>query len=218
MTMHQEPIRIYLVEETSFKAQYGPLSSFLKDDKGFSIVAETGTLLASLYQMVKPQVFLLAIRVFTQDTYDSIRRVKLAVQDARIVVVSDNDAALMQAAQAGIHGCISVTEGLKGLNADLRSVYEGNVVVSGKLALKLIRQQQDVYETEARYAHLTEREKDILHYLSFGMRNVEIGHHLGISDRTVQYHVGHIMRKLACRNRSELTSYVSHVRGVRDVR
>lgn len=217
MSMHREPIRIYLVEDTAFTSGETDLFQLLTNRNDVVVVGKAENLSLGLYQFVKPDIFLLGIRLFHKETYESIRRVKLALPQTRIVVVSDNDVALMQAAQAGVQGCFSVAEGLENLVEDLRNVHEGNVVVSGNLALKLIRERQHVYEHEARYANLTARERDIIHYLGYGLRNVEIGRQLGISDRTVQYHAGRIMRKLGCRNRSELVSYVSRIRGARDV-
>lgn len=217
MSMHQESIEIYLVEDASFRQEGFSLTDILTTDNHIILVGKTENLEESFYQLVGPEIVVFGIRGFSQATYESIRRLKLAIPMARFVVVSDSDVALMQAAQAGVQGCISVHDGLKGLLDDLHAVHQGNIVVSGNLALKLIQQRQHVYDNETRYAHLTGREKDILHYLGYGLRNLEIGRQLGISDRTVQYHTGRILRKLGCRNRSELMSYLSSLRATREV-
>jgi DNA-binding NarL/FixJ family response regulator len=50
---------------------------------------------------------------------------------------------------------------------------------------------------------LTERELEILGYMRQGMPNKEIGTHLNITTKTVNYHVTHILHKLQVRNRGE---------------
>ena len=50
---------------------------------------------------------------------------------------------------------------------------------------------------------LTAREQEVLELLSRGMSNVEIGKKLFISDTTVKFHVGNILRKLGVSRRAE---------------
>lgn len=50
---------------------------------------------------------------------------------------------------------------------------------------------------------LTTREHEVLQMLANGQRNSEIGEVLGVSTRTVEFHVGHILDKLKVRSRTE---------------
>ena len=50
---------------------------------------------------------------------------------------------------------------------------------------------------------LTAREQEVLELLSRGMSNIEIGKKLFISDTTVKFHVGNILRKLGVSRRAE---------------
>lgn len=56
-------------------------------------------------------------------------------------------------------------------------------------------------------ATLTTRERDVLALIAEGMRNREIGEHLGVSVKTVMHHSVAIYRKLAVRGRAEATAY-----------
>jgi DNA-binding CsgD family transcriptional regulator len=51
---------------------------------------------------------------------------------------------------------------------------------------------------------LTEREREVLHYLVKGFTGPEIGRFLGISGHTVASHVKSIYRKLEVRSRGEV--------------
>jgi FixJ family two-component response regulator len=48
----------------------------------------------------------------------------------------------------------------------------------------------------ARYKSLTPREREVLHLLAGGLLNKQAAFELGITEYTVQFHRGHIMRKL----------------------
>lgn len=51
-------------------------------------------------------------------------------------------------------------------------------------------------ETRTRVAALTPREKEIMERISRGLPNKDIGHHLGISVRTVEHHRARVMHKM----------------------
>lgn len=50
---------------------------------------------------------------------------------------------------------------------------------------------------------ITAREKEILQHLKSGRNSRDIADALGISERTVKFHVGNILRKLQAANRIE---------------
>ena len=60
---------------------------------------------------------------------------------------------------------------------------------------------------------LTEREQEVLHLLAQGLTNREIGRRLFLSAKTVEHHVGAIMRKLGVKTRTEAAAAVSRERG-----
>jgi DNA-binding NarL/FixJ family response regulator len=54
---------------------------------------------------------------------------------------------------------------------------------------------------------LTQREQEVLFFLSEGLSNVDIGHQLHLSPRTVEKHVSSLLRKTATNNRAELLRF-----------
>lgn len=66
----------------------------------------------------------------------------------------------------------------------------------------------DVPATDA-FSSLTPREVDILPYLSRGHSNKEIARTLGLSEKTIKYHLTHLLRKLGARNRVEVALIAS---------
>ena len=54
---------------------------------------------------------------------------------------------------------------------------------------------------------LSEREQDVLRLLALGKENQEIGDRLGISERTVRYHLRNIYDKLGVQRRGEAIAW-----------
>jgi DNA-binding NarL/FixJ family response regulator len=50
------------------------------------------------------------------------------------------------------------------------------------------------------------RELTVLQYLAEGLTNKEIAYHLGISERTVQFHINSLFNKTGSRSRTELVA------------
>lgn len=66
--------------------------------------------------------------------------------------------------------------------------------------------------TDAQGETLTPREREIMHLLSSGLANAEIGRRTGISEKTVRNHLSAVYRKLGVGSRAEA---IVKVRGVR---
>jgi two-component system, NarL family, nitrate/nitrite response regulator NarL len=60
--------------------------------------------------------------------------------------------------------------------------------------------------TENVLTALTERERQIMHLVSEGLSNKEVGRQLNISDGTIKVHLHHIYQKLAISNRTALAA------------
>ena len=60
---------------------------------------------------------------------------------------------------------------------------------------------------------LTEREQEVLHLLAQGLTNREIGTRLFLSAKTVEHHVGAVLRKLGVKTRTEAAAVLSRVGG-----
>ena len=58
-------------------------------------------------------------------------------------------------------------------------------------------------QTEQNAGDFTDREREVLQWLTRGKTNWEIGTILGISERTVKFHLNHIFQKLGATNRAQ---------------
>jgi DNA-binding NarL/FixJ family response regulator len=64
---------------------------------------------------------------------------------------------------------------------------------------------------------LTEREREVLRLVADGLQNKQIGRALGISERTVKYHLTAILTRLGADNRAQAVA-IATGRGLLDVR
>ena len=62
-------------------------------------------------------------------------------------------------------------------------------------------------EPDKQAQNLTDRELDVIRFISKGLQNKDIASALGISEGTVKIHVHHIYAKLGLSNRIELAFY-----------
>lgn len=66
------------------------------------------------------------------------------------------------------------------------------------------RRRDSQRATEERLARLTRREREVMELVVAGEPNKNVAARLGISERTVEIHRGHLMKKLAVRSVAEL--------------
>ena len=116
--------------------------------------------------------------------------------------VSDSD--LVAALRAGVRGFVTRAAPPDELVRALSVVAGGGVVVCPSLADALrrglcLRQQSGA---RAAFAHLTDREFEILGELALGHSNGQIARALVLSEKTVRNHVSRILTKLGVDNRA----------------
>lgn len=72
-----------------------------------------------------------------------------------------------------------------------------NAVAKGiDVDLRLRQQHKQIQELQRLYNRLTEREREVLRLVIRGLLNKQIAYELGIVEKTVKVHRGHIMQKL----------------------
>jgi DNA-binding NarL/FixJ family response regulator len=157
-----------------------------------------------------PDVLVLDLELGGKSGLDAIAAVKAASPRTRIVIFSAY-AGEERVATAFERGADSYV--LKGTSSDelvavLRAVAAGGTLIPPDVAAQLARAVR-----QPRRDRLTEREREILAPLAEGLSNRAIGERLGITERTVKFHVAEILARLGAANRAQAVA-IAKARGI----
>lgn len=127
------------------------------------------------------------------------QKVRKAFQNIKILALSVSyDVSIVHdLIDAGISGFILKTIGRDELILAVKEVAQGNIYYSREVSNEILRSltSKPTEASEDGNYHLTEREIEILKYLSHELSNAEIAKKLYISERTVETHRKNIYRK-----------------------
>ncbi|MCL1803287.1 MAG: response regulator transcription factor [Eubacteriaceae bacterium] len=95
------------------------------------------------------------------------------------------------------------------LGAAVEDVWQALDRLSSRIEQLSGQASQSVVASVAREYSLTERETMILEGLANGKQNPEIAYEMFISESTVKFHVGNVLRKLGLKNRRQVCEMLS---------
>lgn len=201
-----DPVRAILIDDhTLFRKG---LAELLERHGQVKVVAMTGNPLEArqLLAAHQPDVLVLDLNMPGIDGLTLLGQLKEegVTLPIMLLTVSDSQEDLAAALRAGARGYL-----LKNMEPDdveeaLVRAVRGETVVAPEMTGKLVNLlDQKQGTTESLLAQLTQREREILTYLSRGQSNKAIARELDISHDTVKLHVRHILAKLNLSSRVE---------------
>jgi two-component system nitrate/nitrite response regulator NarL len=187
------------------------LSSLLAATNDFKVVASCndGEKCIQAIRDLSPELALLDIFMPGVSGLDVLASVMSEHLSTRIVFLtaSHDDRDVISAAARGAYGVILKEAATDVLVHCLREVAAGRrllpLAISESPALQSLQPGAGTVLTA-----LTERERQIMHLVSEGLSNKEIGRQLNLSDGTIKVHLHHVYQKLAIGNRTALAALV----------
>ncbi|WP_410050658.1 response regulator [Actinomyces sp. MRS3W] len=161
-------------------------------------------------------VMLLDVQMPGLDGVATTRRLVEQGAHGRIVILTtfDTDGYVMGAIQAGASGFLLKNTPPAGLIEAVRTVHGGDSVISPgptRRLLTAVRGRREARPTLAAPpphqmlpSQLTEREREVLELIAWGLTNQEICDRLWLSMATVKTHVSHLLAKTGARDRVQL--------------
>ena len=117
--------------------------------------------------------------------------------------------------RAGALGYVTKTIDTAELLDAIETVAAGEACFSPRLAAFVLQAFCAPAAGDDELEALTPREREVLHHLARGYAYKRIALRLGISDRTVETHVGNVLRKLQLSSRHEVSHWAA-TRGLMD--
>jgi DNA-binding NarL/FixJ family response regulator len=158
----------------------------------------------------KPDVVLLDVHLPSGGGVAVLDGLKAAGEQPAVLALSVSDAAedVVPMIRAGALGYVTKTIDTAELLSAIERVAARDAYFSPRLAafvLQAFAEPAPPKDDEA----LTPREREVLHHLARGYAYKQIAVRLGISARTVESHVGAVLRKLQLNSRHEVTHWAA---------
>jgi DNA-binding NarL/FixJ family response regulator len=159
----------------------------------------------------RPDLMLIDIDMPGMSGIETVRALaaRLPATELVMLTVSDAKADLVEAIQAGANGYLVKGLAPGALRRAVLGAARGDLAMPRHMAAHVVREFAGSTAPRAgedpRLSLLSPRETDVLALLARGMTDREMAEVLVVSPRTVETHVGNILRKLGARNRAAAT-------------
>jgi DNA-binding NarL/FixJ family response regulator len=163
-----------------------------------------------------PDVVLLGVHIPGGGGVAVLRALQGAVEPPRVLALSVSDSAddVVPMIRAGALGYVTKTIDTAELVAAIERVAAGDAYFSPRLAAFVLQEfsapeRATAGADDPSLESLTPREREVLHHLARGYSYKRIAVRLSISPRTVESHVGAVLRKLQLTSRHEVAHWAA---------
>jgi DNA-binding NarL/FixJ family response regulator len=196
------------------------LASLLSSDPEIEVIGQAGNgrEAVDLALELKPDVIIMDIRMPEMDglaaTAEIVGDTPGEPSEAPKVLVLttfDLDEYVYEALGAGASGFLLKDASAADLISGVRIVASGDALLAPSITRRLIsdfaRRRRHERPSPNVTSTLTPRELDVLRLIARGLSNAEIAKELFLAEQTVKTHVGHVLTKLALRDRTQAVVY-----------
>ncbi len=216
-------VRVLLVDDQPLLRHGFRLILASQDDIEVVGEAGDGDEAVRLTRQLDPDVVLMDVRMPRTDGIEATRQITAAAPRSKVVILTtfDVDEYAFAGLKAGASGFLLKDVLPMDLVSSIRVVAAGDAVIAPSVTRRLLdafAQQLPGTPADPSVARdvlhpLTARERDVFSELAAGLTNAEIAQKLVLSEATVKTHVGHILDKLALRDRIQAVIF-AYERGI----
>jgi DNA-binding NarL/FixJ family response regulator len=194
-------IRVLLVDDHPVVRE--GLAAVLEDTKDIRVVGAMGSAEEALASVAAgpPDVILLDLELPGMNGVEAIPRLTTAAPRSRIIVLTayDTEERVLGALKAGAAGYLLKGAGAAEIVQAIRAVAAGGSYLTPRVAARVVAQ----VNAPRRSGTLSDRERQVLRLVARGRANKQIARDLGITERTVKFHMTSIFNKLGADNRAQ---------------
>ncbi|MGE5141191.1 MAG: response regulator [Rudaea sp.] len=228
---HDQPLRVLLVDDHSLFLE--GLRNLLVSE-GITVVGMAKDGLDALAQArrLRPDVILMDIQMPRCDGVSATRLIKAELPECKVVILtmSEDEQDLFEAVKSGASGYLLKRLDAAEFFAYLAELHEGHPPFSPGLAEKILEefrhqvvkpeiptspsdpiavQADQVRANESPRIPLSPRQLQILTLVAHGQTYAQIAATIGITERTVKYHMSEILDRLHLQNRAQVIAYAA---------
>jgi NarL family two-component system response regulator LiaR len=183
------------------------LRMVLELETDFEIIAEAseGNEALKQYELQHPDIVLLDLQMEPMDGISTLKEIKRADPEAKVIVLTSyiDSTHALPAIEAGASGYLLKTADPDEIISAIRKAMIGK----GTFDQVAVQAMAKGMQNRAKFAELTDREREVLHLISQGKSNQEIAEELFIGIKTVKTHVSNILSKLGVEDRTQAAVY-----------
>jgi DNA-binding NarL/FixJ family response regulator len=201
-------IRVIIIDDHPIV--HDGVTAILRAEADITVVASASGIAQAVERMAasRPDVALLDLQLPGEDGLEGIGRILKSHPGVRIVMFTAHDADeyVFAAIKAGAKGYVLKGSPAHELVRAIRQVHSGDSYLSPAIGATLARQ---VASPRRGGGLLTTRELAVLRLVAAGQSNQQVAESLGITERTVKFHVTAIFNKLGADNRAQAVALAS---------
>jgi two-component system, NarL family, response regulator LiaR len=199
-----EPIRVLVVDDHAVVRE--GLRAFLELQDGILVVAEAadGREAVETAVRLRPDVVLMDLVMPRLDGVTAMRELRESLPEARVIVLTSflDDDKLLPALRSGAAGYLLKNAKPEELVRAVRAAYAGEALLDPVVGARLVATLA-ADGGEEPLDRLTPREREVLVLIGRGFPNKRIALELGLAEKTVKTHVGHVLAKLGVTDRTQ---------------
>lgn len=205
-------ISVALIEDNRLVRE--GMTALLRQTEDVEVVAAGPSGDPALLRDAKPQVILLDVGLWDDDSLRVAETVKKESPNSRVIIMDllpvHED--IVEFVNAGVSGFILKDATFDDLLTTIRSVADGAYVLPPAMTSSLFSQIAKDAVVRGRAAamesvRMTAREREVTGLIGEGLSNKEIASRLNIATHTVKSHVRNVMEKLALHTRLQIAAY-----------
>jgi len=204
-----DTIRVLVVDDHAVVRE--GLRTFLSLQDGIDVVGEAGDgrEAVAVAERERPDVVLMDLVMPRLDGVQAMRELRARVPRTRVIVLTSflDDDRLLPAIRAGAAGYLLKNVEPSELARAVRAAEAGEALIDPAVAARLVDALADGEERDEQ--PLTAREQEVLDLVARGYANKRIALELGIAEKTVKTHVGHVLAKLGVADRTQAALYAT---------